>query len=109
MKSDVKHTPGPWETLATTVWSPSAKAVIAAASELRATDDVRYTTPRICSDDIEEIFANAKLIAAAPCLLEVVQRLSDWGGDAAELKELCLVADNVLAKATGQPTPAPAG
>lgn len=58
-------TPGPWETEgATLVWSPSAKAVVAAASALWPENGwVRYEKPSL--GNLDGPAANAKYIAAA--------------------------------------------
>lgn len=57
-------TPGPWEQTCYTIWSPNAKAVIAGASALRATNEVRYAEPHR-DEDLHEIFGNAAFIAAS--------------------------------------------
>ena len=58
-----KATPGPWETSgAVVVWSPSAKAVVAGASALRASRSVEYSKPTL--GEIEQPAMNADLIAA---------------------------------------------
>lgn len=67
------HTPGPWEvTGATLIWSPIAAATIGAASELRATNVVAYSAPRVGSPNLREVAANARLMAAAPEMLELL-------------------------------------
>ncbi len=68
-----KHTPGPWKPEGTLIWAPDAKANIAQVSELRTDDYVSFTTPSGSSPDFHEIVANARLIAAAPALLEALE------------------------------------
>ncbi|MCK9361902.1 hypothetical protein M0Q28_06830 [Patescibacteria group bacterium] len=68
-----KFTPGPWEIVgATHVWSPSEKANIASCSALRTISYVGYAPPDI--GDIDETAANARLIAAAPEMAELLAR-----------------------------------
>lgn len=74
-----RHTPGPWETLGTLVWAPKAHANVAAVSALREGNFVAYTRPEIGDPNSEEIHANARLIAAAPELLEACQRIAADG------------------------------
>lgn len=74
------HTPGPWEVVgATVVWSPSAKKVVAGASACEpASGAVEYERPSLRA--IEEPAANARLIAAAPEMLAVLEWLDQRGG-----------------------------
>jgi hypothetical protein len=68
-----KWTPGPWRCDdGACIWAPDARANIAAVSELRATTTVQFTPAEIRSADRNEIYANARLIAAAPELYEVL-------------------------------------
>ena len=90
MSEQSKHTPGPWETFADLVWAPNAKANIAAASELRDTSHVSYTRPEIGSPNNAEIRANARLIAAAPELLEACEQLHDALADILQCDSLYL-------------------
>ena len=86
---NANHTPGPWEVHgATIVWSPIAKATIAAASELRAESYVAFQMPSISSADFDEACANARLIAAAPELLMALQMLYDETADYIRLNNL---------------------
>jgi hypothetical protein len=73
-----KHTPGPWVIVgARLIWSPGAKANIAAVSELRSSQIVEYKAVEIGSGDFGEICANARLIAAAPQLLEACRAVCE--------------------------------
>ena len=65
---NAKHTPGPW--VANTLWT---------VVNIRAAGGSVCNVPRNCalSDDIE---ANARLIAAAPELLEALKRVLDDEG-----------------------------
>jgi hypothetical protein len=109
-----KHTPGPWlvslEGFARKGW--------AACPTVYACDsDLRYIA--FCNDDMTvgeptDNEANARLIAAAPCLLDALQRLNsatrrymeerpesdaEWASD--ETSVLSIV-DAAIAKATGE-------
>lgn len=66
-------TPGPWRQSSFTIWSPSAKATIAAVSALRAT---RYVS-RDDAAELNEVWANARLIAAAPALYEALREAEE--------------------------------
>ena len=69
-------TPGPWATEGSVIWAPEAAAVIAQASELRTNETVRFTPPSISSPDLKEIWANARLMAAAPDLLAALEEMT---------------------------------
>lgn len=77
--SEQKHTPGPWEVSgATHIWSPTAHANVASVSEPRGEgSDVGYQPLKRNSPDFEEACANARLIAAAPDLLEALSDVLD--------------------------------
>jgi hypothetical protein len=61
--SEMKHTPTPWRVEgATVIWSPSAGSVVAQASALQETSDVRFTAPSLSSPHFDEIAANAAFI-----------------------------------------------
>lgn len=84
-----KHTPGPW-TVTRADWDEE-------------TGDAAYTL-----DGVKELcIADARLIAAAPDLLEALQAVVDAAGPEAgpEIGK----AEVAIAKATGQSTPAQLG
>lgn len=78
-ETPAEPTPGPWEVYgATLVWSPTAEATIASASELRATGYLEYREPKRHSGnraEFSEICANARLMAAAPELLAELKHI----------------------------------
>lgn len=92
----VKHTPGPWQAVG---WKPCGIYGPGGMADAE----------RICTmDDRQEHDANARLIAAAPDLLEVAQRILDRGYVSESIEEerddhLALVA--AISKATGSPAP----
>jgi hypothetical protein len=93
------YTPGPWECFGAHIYSPGEKgANICSISEPRATRYVGYTELKTSSDDLEEAFANARLISAAPELLEAVRDLIEQAesGRQMDLSDARLV----VAKAT---------
>ena len=78
----MSHTPGPWEREGSLIWARCegefAAKVIAGASALHPSRGiVEYETPRI-SDSLEEIYANARLIAAAPDLLAACEAANKY-------------------------------
>lgn len=66
------HTKGPWriKTIPTIVWHPTRDAVAIA-------NLTRYYTPAngYADENKEEVAANARLIAASPCLLEALEAM----------------------------------
>lgn len=76
MTSTVKHTPAPWE-VGNTSKGEDAAMVYSAASGTHF-DGIRVAD---CNTALflrkEESFANAKLIAAAPDLLEALKKITD--------------------------------
>ena len=98
-----QHTPGPWtlvpkDTPKGTLMVDSVSGLVA-VMESSKTRGVKY----------ENAEANARLIAAAPELLDALQKLRAaaplfWDDDNAEIGQLdsaCAVADAAIAKATG--------
>lgn len=87
-----KHTPGPWRLI--DVSEPDyIKEVLS--------DDGRCIAEVIESDKPETVWANARLIAAAPELLEVLEKVQAWmnGGND---DELAYEIDLALTKAKGE-------
>lgn len=72
------HTPGPWLIAGATHIYASGKngANVCSISEPRATTEVRYTPLALGSNDREEAYANARLIAAAPDMLKALRKLT---------------------------------
>lgn len=109
-----KHTPGPWKQHATFIWSASAKANIAALSSLRTSHVVGYVPPEIGDEHLGEIYANGRLISAAPDLLDALEKLSaawtrceedgdlDCAGGINTIDEVWDEARAAIAKARGQ-------
>ena len=105
--SAAQHTAGSWA-YADAAWDATntAYTVYGAANLLQPVADVLKTA---------NAHANARLIAAAPDLLEACQTLAEWLAreedfaiDFAERVELCSLAQKqvlaAIAKATGSPT-----
>ena len=71
-----KHTPGPWESDAAMVWAPGAQKVVCQASDPSPLSGfVEHKTVAAGSPLLGEVFANARLIAAAPELLVALKDL----------------------------------
>ena len=88
---ETKHTPGPWEAKNMFVESPNAEDGVPIAEVFGTTATYE---------------ANARLIAAAPCLLEAARHaelvLSGWGDDAGGPEYVAYKAlQDAIAKATG--------
>jgi hypothetical protein len=93
MPTQTTHTPGPWSTRPIH-GNPQSFYLAAPSGELMA--EIWATTH--LRDDV--LYANAKLIAAAPELLAALQHLMRYDfGDSEGAKE----ARAAIAKATGQP------
>ncbi|MBK8225401.1 MAG: hypothetical protein IPK73_30675 [Candidatus Obscuribacter sp.] len=91
MSNTTKHTPGPW--------SAHAQEIIGNTGELIATIELTDGM------DPGESYANARLIAAAPELLEALEGMSGFlnaqypWGKSARLKSLLERAENAIKKA----------
>ena len=100
--SDAKHTPGPWETVgAKYIWKTGdvgGAVAIIAEPECESSNDFRPV--RIASERWEEAMANARLIAAAPELLEALKELRDFYTDNFGLP--AAKANAAIAKAEGR-------
>lgn len=75
----MKHTPGPWNISSANLYAVNARGRGIATAH--GTDDVNYSD---FFPPTEEAAANARLIAAAPDLLEALQMLSDTAGRVAQ-------------------------
>ncbi|MFN3731329.1 hypothetical protein [Comamonas testosteroni] len=105
--SEAKHTPGPWEATGNLVRSPmhQPEGLPRGVQIVECRDG--YFLPHT-----EEAKANARLIAAAPELLEALQEFDDamkeagdWPGTTNELQRLLGVVDKAraaIAKSKGQ-------
>jgi len=97
-------TPGPWIAAA----SPSSVVgwPVVARPMGRSICNVSWL-PGLPDDATAECAANARLIAAAPALLEALQRLAGMlSGDGMSAQDRCdayEIADAAIAKATGAP------
>lgn len=69
-----KHTPGPWRNIGRAIVTKDARIEIAVASTNDTKDAHVNENHRVMW---EEAAANARLIAAAPAMLEALQRLCD--------------------------------
>lgn len=107
-----KHTPGPWKAINTEgPWIAGGDSGTVEA----VTPDGRYVRREVCSfyldtdEDLQEDLANARLIAAAPLLLEACEEAHGWldsMGDAGECPHSAYLAGKLkaaIAAATGGP------
>lgn len=96
-----KHTPGPWTySTSSDGWCYSINVMQADnATPTPDYSDVCFMTCRGERQAIQE--ANARLIAAAPDLLETVKRLREMCADFGA-KTACDMADAAIFKATGE-------
>ena len=98
-----EHTPGPWETDRNNVHS----AQIATIHHCLNNDWVEVWSPNAFAASEEEMEANARLIAAAPDLLEALQAALeyDYHAAAAGSARQMVIEEKILsaiAKATGE-------
>jgi hypothetical protein len=96
---EAKHTPGPWE------YDAESEQIIAPKCGYQWT--APPTIARIVSLDYDEDDGNARLIAAAPDLLEALRKIAAiedkmFGGDWDEIEEARMVARAAIARATGE-------
>jgi hypothetical protein len=92
----MKHTPGPWRTF---VWNEFAgEAVIQKVVVINDNKEIAKF-----SRGTDEVMANARLIAAAPELLEALEMLAavDFGADGS-VERGALLARIAIAKARGE-------
>lgn len=72
-ETEVKFTPGPWEVIGVAhVYSRTARANIASASDPYSGKFIEYTPIDRESPHRHEAYANARLIAAAPTMLDAM-------------------------------------
>jgi hypothetical protein len=108
MDADVKHTPGPW--MAAARPSSVVGLPVVATANGRSIASVTFFSlgPDFANHDRESA-ANARLIAAAPALLEALKAVLTYGRDVffwdleAEADEMLADADAAIALATGSP------
>lgn len=101
MTTSSQHTPGPWETRGDKVCEATSGDVIAATSEAGAfaAKGQWYAQPATFVTD-----GNARLIAAAPELLQACEKLAAWDAsddDSRLISEACSFARAAVAKARG--------
>ena len=72
LKTQAAHTPGPWEVYEQEDGSDSIRTI---KNEINQPRYVVIPDQGICGKDVGQAEANARLIAAAPDLLEAVKRL----------------------------------
>lgn len=98
--SESKHTPGPWIFDGDLVWAASIDGYVANTR----TEDMTSGENIAKRDALEQIEANARLIAAAPDLLDALKSIvmSAEIGNAAILGPLLVSARAAIAKATGE-------
>jgi hypothetical protein len=92
-----KHTPGPWRASNATVYAPNQNAprqMIPIKIESGWLDGAWE------SDD--EAHANARLIAAAPEMLEALELIDGYDGDAIPVSQVRETVRAALAKARGE-------
>ncbi len=101
-----KHTPGPWMA---NEWRASENGEEVARGWEIVKDGYLLPMADCDSENYEESTANARLIAAAPDLLEALQRISlakpdqlDHSIDVAIIERCANVARAAIAKATGE-------
>jgi hypothetical protein len=89
-----KHTPGPWRI------GKQGGSVVAdtPVPEMGGSDSLDYYGGHLIAESITP--SNAKLIAAAPELLDVVRRCELWLGTLPEGRVMQLVCQQVITKAT---------
>ena len=92
---EIKHTPGPWEACGKAVHAETGREIVFGSHNTRSGSD-------------EEQRANARLIAAAPELLEACREVAEWLDllkqnypDMAGLIRGCRKARAAIAKAEG--------
>ena len=111
--SEAKHTPGPWELDGLTVYKLTDEPKHKQANVFCARVDAGYTLTN-GRTSFQECQANARLIAAAPELLEAAQMVIAWyeaeddhsKADFYERMQMCRDSESALraaiAKATGE-------
>jgi len=103
------HTPGPWHYVGDSlthrqfdIYSPGA------APRQHICTVNNLSVEALWKRDAQQAEANARLIAAAPALLEALQALTDWGRDHTSPKDpnsphdLLIAARAATARATGK-------
>jgi len=98
MNIPAKHTPGPWS-----VWKKSLDpagredwAIL--SSENRIIAEAFW---KVETDEYMPAEANARLIAAAPELLEALEAMAEWHEDSADDEPLIIATRAAIAKARG--------
>ena len=101
----MKHTPGPWMIFG---GSSMMHDIIGNTNQIAVGSETHQVATAICRvRRHSEGDANARLIAAAPCLLSALQGLSEWCREHTSpmgvnnTYELLVAANDAIAKATG--------
>ena len=96
-----KHTPGPWTAISDPLHFYSLTTIIIAGNVLGGIPQVRIDVGG--KSDIAELEANARLIAAAPDLLEALENIADIVADEWGTHRPCVMrAYAAIAKARGE-------
>ena len=70
-----QYTTGPWKQEGYNIWAPGAKANVATVSDPYAGKYVEFSPVEFSSSHAKEAYANARLIASCPALLEVAKKM----------------------------------
>ena len=97
--SEWKHTPGPWLLQETTVYALNEERIPVNRFTASIDSGWRNEKSRISRKEVE---ANARLISAAPELLEALELVMDRLVDRHESDEAAIMARVAIAKATGE-------
>jgi hypothetical protein len=102
--STFKHTPGPWLRIGTTVYALMHAGWKRGVEQFKNRFTVQVQRDRECSE--EEAEANARLIAAAPDLLEALEAMYEMfngNGITPNDDDAIISARAAIAKATQEP------
>ena len=104
MSDKTKHTPGPWETKPEECDKPYIRIRgTRLGSRYKVANAITPVYDGVGAREAEETRANARLIAAAPELLEALQAIINDGLHCDVVPHLHTKARAAIAKATGEP------